>query len=312
MKVSHRLTRIALTLFSSFLLILFSSTTGSAQSAAPPLKVTVTTSFLADMVQQITDGTVDVTLLIPAGSDPHTYSPQARDLAAILEADLIIYQGLRFEAQIAEILEDYGHSVTRNFDPADLIKVSDNSEEVDPHYWFNLDLYQQSVREAQAILTEAAPELTEVFAANTEAYLKELDELRVWTSDQLDSLSVKARILVTPHDAFSYFAQQNGFVVYAPQGISTESEVSNEQLVKTVEFIVDHQVPAIFLDTTSNPQAMQKLQEGVNKQGAVVEMVSGENQELFSDSLAPQGQAYDTFIAMYRHNVSLIVNHLTR
>lgn len=311
MKLSNILTKIALAAAISCLL-LFLPNTITAQSSEPPLKVTVTTSFLADMVQQITDGTVELTQLIPAGSDPHTYSPQARDLEAILEADLIIYHGLRFEAQIAEILEDYGHSVTQTFDPADLIKVSDNSAEVDPHYWFNLDLYQQSVSEAQVILTEAAPELTAVFAANTEAYLKELEALAVWTDEQLALLPIEERILVTPHDAFSYFAQQNGFVVYAPQGISTESEVSNEQIVRTVEFIVDHQVPAIFLDTTSNPQAMQKLQEGVQQQGAEVKMVSGENQELFSDSLAPQGQPYDTYIEMYRHNVSLIVEYLTR
>lgn len=293
--------------------LMLPSTLKSAQANNDaPLKVTVTTSFLADIVQNIAGDTVEMQLLIPAGSDPHTYSAQAKDLEKILEADVILYHGLRFEAQIAELLEDYGHAVTRNFNPDDLIYVSENSDEVDPHYWFDIELYKQSVLEARDILTAALPDAADELSANTEVYLNELDALADWTEEQLATLPIEQRILVTPHDAFSYFALQNEFVVFAPQGISTESEVANEQIVQTVAFILENQVPAIFLDTTSNPQAMQKLQEGVQQQSAEVVVVSGDNQELFSDSLAPQGQPFDNYIDMYQHNLTLILTHLVQ
>ncbi|UUX34490.1 metal ABC transporter solute-binding protein, Zn/Mn family [Fundicoccus culcitae] len=273
--------------------------------------VTVSTSFIEDIVQKITDDSVNIELIIPRGSDPHLYSPLASDLDNILNADLILYQGLHLEAQMAEVLADYGYAVTQNFNPDDLISVNDGSE-VDPHYWFDLNLYKQSVEEITNLLIETYPNQSELYQNNSNQYLAELDELQLWVEDKLEELPVENRILVTPHDAYAYFARNYAFQVYAPQGISTESEVSNEQIIQTVDFVVNHQVPAIFLDTTSNPQAMTKLQEGIAQKGHEVKIVGGEGQELYSDSLAPSGQENDTFIKMYQHNVNLIVENLTK
>ncbi|MGO4938823.1 metal ABC transporter solute-binding protein, Zn/Mn family [Fundicoccus sp. Sow4_D5] len=276
------------------------------------LKVTVTTSFLEDIVRRIAEDTVDISLIIPAGGDPHLYNASARDLPKILEADLLLYHGLNFEAQMATALEDYGFSVTDNFPKEQLIFVAEDSNEIDPHYWFNLDLYKQSVIAARDHLMNTFPEHADLYTRNTAEYISELDALGEWIDEQIALLAVDERILVTPHDAFEYFAQMNNFTVYAPQGISTEAEVSNEAIIQTVEFIIEHQIPAIFLDTTSNPQAMEKLQEGVSQLGGEVIVVGGEDNALYSDSLAASGQANDNYIDMYKHNVSLIVKHLTK
>lgn len=276
------------------------------------LKVTVTTSFLEDIVTRIAEDTVDISLIIPAGGDPHLYNASARDLPKILEADLLLYHGLNFEAQMATALEDYGFSVTDNFPKEQLIFVAEDSNEIDPHYWFNLDLYKQSVIAARDHLMNTFPEHADLYTRNTAEYISELEALGEWIDEQIALLAVDERILVTPHDAFEYFAQMNNFTVYAPQGISTEAEVSNEAIIQTVEFIIEHQIPAIFLDTTSNPQAMEKLQEGVSQLGGEVIVVGGEDNALYSDSLAASGQANDNYIDMYKHNVSLIVKHLTK
>lgn len=306
--------KVFLTLFSFALFMsMFAVPSASiqAQGENKP-RITVTTSFLEDIVRQIADDSVDTALIVPAGGDPHIYNAQASDLKNILEADLVLYHGLHFEAQMADILSDYGFAVTRNFAEEDLIYVSEDSAEIDPHYWFNLDLYKQTVTEVRDILTETFPEHTDVYEENTQAYMEELNELSEWIETELEKLHVEERILVTPHDAFTYFAQVNDFVVYAPQGISTESEVSNEQIIQTVNFIVENNVPAIFLDTTSNPQAMEKLREGVNERGAEVEVIGGAGHELFSDSLAAEGQPNDNYIDMYKHNLSLIVDNLVK
>lgn len=299
------------------LLIMFSCTLSSTTLLVKAqedslLKVTVTTSFLEDIVARIAEDTVDISLIVPAGGDPHLYNASARDLPKILEADLLLYHGLNFEAQMATALEDYGFSVTDNFPKEQLIFVAEDSNEIDPHYWFNLDLYKQSVIAARDHLINTFPEQADLYTRNTATYLSELDALGKWIDEQLALLAVDERILVTPHDAFEYFAQMNDFTVYAPQGISTEAEVSNDSIIQTVEFIIEHQVPAIFLDTTSNPQAMEKLQEGVSQLGGEVIVVGGEGNALYSDSLAPSGQANDNYIDMYKHNISLIVNHLTK
>lgn len=278
----------------------------------PLHQVTVTTSFLEDIVSHIAEDTVEISLIVPAGGDPHLYNASARDLSKIIEADLLLYHGLNFEAQMATALEDYGRAVTENFSEEQLIQVSEDSSEIDPHYWFNIELYKQSVISARDYLIEAFPEQIDLYTKNTEAYLSDLDALARWIEEQLADLPIEQRILVTPHDAFEYFARMNQFTVYAPQGISTEAEVSNDAIVQTVAFIIENQVPAIFLDTTSSPQAMEKLQEGVQQLGAEVAVVGGEGNALYSDSLAPSGHTNDNYIDMYQHNVSLIVDHLSK
>lgn len=282
----------------------------SAEENQP--KITVTTTFLTDIVNRLAPDTFEVVSIVPAGGDPHIYTASAQDLMNITEADLILFHGLHFEAQMAEVLEslDHAYSVTSTFNPDDLITVSEGSNEVDPHYWFDIDLYKRSVEQAQAVIAEAFPEYAQIINQNTQDYLNELDELDQWIGSEINQLDVDDRILVTPHDAFAYFAKRYDFTVYAPQGISTESEVSNDAIIQTVNFIVENNVPAIFLDTTSNPQAMEKLQEGVKQKGHQVQVIGGKNAELYSDSLGAQGHANDNYIEMYRHNVSTIVNNL--
>ena len=72
---------------------------------------------------------------------------------------------------------------------------------------------------------------------------------------------------------------------------------------------VEHQVKAIFAETTTDPARMEKLKESCKAKGFDVTVVGGEGKELFSDSLAPKGQPGDTYIDMYRFNVDLIVSN---
>ncbi len=81
-------------------------------------------------------------------------------------------------------------------------------------------------------------------------------------------------------------------------------------MAETAAYIVEHQIKAIFAETTTDPARMEKLKESCKAKGFDVTVVAGEGKELFSDSLAPKGQAGDTYIDMYRHNIDLIVSNL--
>lgn len=283
--------------------------------AADKPTVTVTTSFLYDMVKQIVGDTdsVNIELIMPAGSDPHVYTPKANDAEKVLKADLVLYHGLHFEGRMVDVLEQKGIAVSKDFDTSKLGEMEeDGVVQVDPHFWFDISLYKQAVQTASTALQEFFPDYKDKYQANADAYLAQLDELDAWIQQSLEKLPVEQRLLVTPHDAFNYFARAYQFTVYAPQGISTDSEVSNNQIKETVDFIVEHKIPAIFAESTTNPERMKKLQEGAKAQGFDVSVVHGEGKELFSDSLAPEGEPGDTFIDMYKHNVNLIIENLAK
>ena len=273
--------------------------------------VTVTTSFLNDMVKQLAGDYVKRELIIPAGEDPHLYVAKSSDLKKLQEADLVLYHGLHFEGKMVDALEAKGTAVTKGFSKKDIGTMDEDGEKVvDPHFWFDIDLYKKAVKEASKGLKELVPEHRSDIAKNTKEYLAELDDLDQWNKKALSVIPKESRYLVTPHDAFNYFARRYDFTLYAPQGVSTDSEVANSDMMETVNLINEHKIKAIFTESTTNPERMKKLQEAVAAKGGNVAVVTGEGKELFSDSLAPEGQDGDSYIDMYKHNTNLIVEAL--
>lgn len=285
------------------------STNTNSDATKPNL--VVTTTFLNDMVAVLEEDVeaFNTELIIPAGEDPHVYEPKASDLKVLTEADVTLYHGLNFEGRMADVLTD-GVSITEGFDTSNLEEMEQDKETVvDPHFWFNLDLYQQAFERVKDTLIKNNPEGENQYEANYEAYIEELNELDQYVSERIQEVPEKSRILVTPHDAFGYLSTAYDMEVHAPQGFSTDSEVSNNQIQKTADMIVDNNVKAIFVETTTNPDRMKRIQEVVASQGSEVELV-GEGNELLSDSLARKGENGDTFLNMYRHNIDIIVAHL--
>lgn len=273
--------------------------------------VTVTTSFLQDMVAQLAGDMVNIELIIPAGEDPHLYQPQPADLKKLESADLVLYHGLHFEGKMVDVLEKTGRAVADNFTKDEVgTMTEDGVEIVDPHFWFDVDLYKKATANAAESLIKLLPEKEKEIAANRDAYLAKLDALDKENREKIGAIPKDHRYLVTPHDAFNYFSRRYDIQVVAPQGVSTDSEVSNADIEQTAQFIVDHKIKAIFAESTTNPERMKKLQEVCKSKGFDVKVVSGEGNELFSDSLAPKGQPGDTYIDMYKHNVDLIVSNL--
>lgn len=287
------------------------SKTETTQTDNKKKVVTATTSFLYDMVYQLAGDLVERQLIIPAGEDPHLYVAKPEDLKKLESADLVLYHGLHFEGKMVDVLEKLGTELSKGFPDDKLGKMEEDGETIiDPHFWFDLDLYKIASQNAGDALVKLLPEHADQIKKNTEAYLAELTKLDEENKVALEAIPAERRYLITPHDAFNYFSKRYAIEVYAPQGVSTDSEVANKDLDDTVNFIVEHQVKAIFAESTTDPARMEKLKEACKAKGFEVKVVSGEGNELFSDSLAPEGEDGETFIDMYRHNVKLITENL--
>ncbi len=276
------------------------------------LKVTVTTSFLEDIVNTLVTDKVEVELVIPAGEDPHTYEAKPEDLNKIKNADVVFYHGLHFEGKMVEYLESLnGIDVSKDFDKSKLLSLEEDGENViDPHFWFDIDLYKVAVSTIANTLIEKLPEQKDVINTNLKTYHSKLDELKEYGIKTIGQIPKENRYLVTPHDAFGYFSRTFDIEVFAPQGVSTDSEVATSDLMATVDFIVKNKVKAIFAESTTDPARMEKLKESALSQGFEVKVVSGEGKELYSDSLAPKGHFGDNYLDMLKFNIDLIAENL--
>lgn len=279
--------------------------------------ITVTTTFIADMVNELIGDTANVELIIPAGSDPHMYVAKPEDLNKLTQSDLVLYHGIHFEGKMVDALEEVGYALASTFDKEKIGQMEDEEDESqmveDPHFWFDIDLYKEAFSNAANKLKELYKDddqVVETINKNEKNYLEKLDDLDNYNKEKLAEIPEESRYLITPHDAFNYFSRRYGIEVKAPQGVSTDSEVSNKDLEDTAQFIADHKIKAIFAESTTNPERMEKLKDIVKSKGFETKVIHGDGQELYSDSLDEKGKAGDNFIDMYKHNIDLIVENL--
>ena len=282
-----------------------------AARADAPLAVVATTGMIADAAREVGGQHVSVRALMGPGVDPHAYRQTRTDIAATVNADLVLWHGLYLEAQMEEFLIELGESgnvvaVAESLPRNLLIGHDDYHDKHDPHVWMNPNLWARVVVTIRDALIDARPKDEAAFRANAEAHLAEIDALANYTTNVLSSVPAESRVLVTAHDAFNYFGSAYGFEVVGIQGISTESEAGLRRVAELVDLLVARDVRAVFVETSVSDRNIRALIEGAAAEGHEV-VIGG---ELFSDAMGEPGTYEGTYIGMIDHNATVIASAL--
>ncbi len=291
------------------LLLLFTGCTKEKQPAEDKkLEVVASTTMLADLVSQIGKDHVDVTMLFGPSIDPHLVLPTGGDTKVIQKADLVIFSGLHLEAQFGQVLSAYKDKtvlVGEKIDQSKLLYVEEDSgKEVDPHFWFSISLWKEAAKVVGEALKQHDAKHASDYEKNTNAYIAQLDELDQWVKNRVSELTAEKKILVTAHDAFNYFANSYGFEVASIAGISTESEVTTEDVNKVASVIVEKKVKSIFIESSVPQTTVDAVIAEVVRRGSQVAI----GKELFSDALGTD--EYAQYIEAIKYNVNSIVDGL--
>ena len=280
-------------------------------AAQEKLSVVATTGMIADAAREVGGDLVDVTALMGPGIDPHAYRQTRTDILSMARADLILWNGLNLEAQMEQFLTDAVSNrsvvaVAEAVDAASLKAHDDYSDKFDPHVWMDPTLWAKVVGRIETALSDVHPEQADVFAANAAAYLAEIGEVATYASEALVTVPEQSRVLLSAHDAFGYFGAAYDFDVMGVQGISTESEAGLFRISELVDFLVERQIKAVFVETSVSDRAMRAVIEGAAAQGHEV-VIGG---ELFSDAMGPADSYEGTYVGMINHNATVITRAL--
>lgn len=285
----------------------------AAAAASGKLQIVTTTGQIADAARAVGGEHVEVSALMGPGTDPHLYVASEGDVDRLVRADVIFYNGLFLEAQMADVLRQIGErkpavAVAERIPAEKLLPWANYADEYDPHVWFDVSLWTYAVEAVRDTLAEADPANAAAYQANAAAYLQELADLHAYVLAQADTLPAEQRILVTAHDAFHYFGRAYGFDVRGLQGISTASEAGAADVRDLAGFIAEHQIPAIFVETSVPVRNVEALQAAVHSRGADVQ-IGG---QLYSDALGAPDSDGGTYVGMVRHNIDTIVGALSK
>ena len=275
--------------------------------SAAPLTVVATTGMIADAARAVGGDAVTVTALMGPGVDPHSYRQTRSDIVAMTKADLVLWHGLYLEAQMEDFFADLAKkrrvvAVAEAVDTSRLLGHQDYSGRYDPHVWMDPVLWSDVVVAVRDALTEAQPAEAAAFKANAEAYLAELAALDTYSREVLASVPEGSRVLLTAHDAFSYFGRAYGYEVIGIQGISTQSEAGLNRVSELVDLLVSRKIAAVFVESSVSDRNIRALIEGAASKGHEVR-IGG---ELFSDAMGETGTYEGTYLGMIDHNVTLI------
>ena len=272
------------------------------------LQVVATTTQATDLALNVGGDLVQVQGIMEAGVDPHLYRASEGDLTTMLDADVILYNGLNLEGQLADVLVQLAQdrpivSLGTAIPEERRLNVPNFESEYDPHFWFDPTLWAIAAQATADAFAEADPDHATAYRENAAAYITELEALDAETMTALSAIPADQRVLVTAHDAFGYFGNRYGIEVIGIQGLSTETEAGVADLQRVADTIIQRNVPALFVESTISPASIEAVQEAVADRGGNV-VIGG---QLYSDAMGDAGTPEGTYLGMFRSNVATIV-----
>ena len=252
-------------------------------------KINITASIFTpyDFVRQIAGDRVNLSMLLPPGSESHSFEPSPRDIITIQNSDIFIYIGGESEKWIDRILESINADkmdILVLMEAVDIVEeeivegMEDDDEDhddfdheeiaYDEHVWTspkNAILIVEAITERLCIADTAnAP----FYRQNAQAYISSLEELDAVFRGVVDGAK-RNTIVFGDRFPFRYFADTYALQYYAAfPGCSTETEPSAATVAFLVNKIREEQIPVVFhielssermADTVSEETGAKKL-----------------------------------------------------
>jgi zinc/manganese transport system substrate-binding protein len=298
-------------------LLLFLVATACSEAIADdrPL-VVVTTNLLGDVVRNVAGDDARVEVLMPLGVDPHDFEPSSRQAGRVVEADLVVANGLGLEEGLEDVIDAARGDGALVLEVAELVDPlrfaeqdagddggEDEPGDLDPHVWMDPIRMAQAARLIADRLADIDSSVdwearAETYAAQLEAAHERIDAL-------LSAVPSDRRLLVTNHEALGYFASRYGFEVVGVviPGGSTLAEPGSEELAALVALIDELNIQAVFAESTEPSTLARAIADEADHPVTVV--------TLRTESLGEPGSPAGTLIGMLEENARLIADALS-
>ncbi|AZG46447.1 metal ABC transporter substrate-binding protein [Gordonia insulae] len=272
---------------------------------------TVLTTFtvLADIARNVAGEHADVNSLTKFGAEIHGYEPTPGDLHKAVDASLVVVNGLHLDDWFERFLDDIHVPRIVASDGIAPIPISSTPGDVttsgakpNPHAWMSPVAVKTYADNIAAGLARIDPGHADDYRSNAADYGARLDAEQRRLASAVAALPANERALVSCEGAFSYLARDTGLTEHYIWPVNSEQEATPQQMRRTVDFVRDRQVPAVFCESTVNDAPMRQVQ---NSTGARFGGI------LYVDSLSEPDGPVPTYLDLLRHDINTIVDGLT-
>jgi zinc/manganese transport system substrate-binding protein len=274
--------------------------------AGDRIPVVATFSVIADMLQNVGGDRIRIRTIVKAGGDCELYQPTAADVATVASARAVFLNDLNedFEPWLEPLLKQAGFAGAKFVVSRNVHTLTAEEEHpvsgrqlpttIDQHAWLDPENGVIYVRNIAAALIRLDPQGADQYRARAAAYIKEIQAVDAWAHRQMAKVPAAKRRALSSHDSLQYLANTYGLTLLSINGWTNEDEPSAEELAKLARQIRADHVKAVFLDSITDPRAVQRV---AAETGALI------GGTIYGDALSPNGGEADTYLAMLRHDV---------
>lgn len=224
------------------------------------LRVVVTVFPLYDFARQICGENAEITLLISAGTEVHSFDPTPADARAVSSADLFFSIGGESEAWAERLSSTSSAETLKLMESIDLL-YEDGEEEYDEHIWTAPSNAAKMIDVMTAAIVKADGENAAEYEANAAAYKQEIAVVSAEIR-QLVQSTENPFILVADRFPFKYFANEYGLSYKAAfGGCAASTDVSLKVMAELVDAVKTQGVKTAFYTEMSNRTVANALSE---------------------------------------------------
>ena len=276
-----------------------------ATDVGEKLKVMASFYPMYDFVEKIGGDYVEVTNMVPAGTEPHDWEPAATDIKNLEEADVFIYNGAGMEHWVEDVLASLENKDLKAVEASKGLELlaggeeaeatsedqtetdseaatDDQAEEVsyDPHVWLSPKNAKQEMSNIKDALIEADPDHAEAYEQNYETYATKMDDLDAEYQEKL--ADTKSKDLIVAHEAFGYLCREYGLNQVGIEGLSPDSEPDAKRMNEIIAFAKENNVKTIFFEELVSPKVAETIASEIGAKTAVLNPLEGLTDEEIS------------------------------
>jgi zinc/manganese transport system substrate-binding protein len=277
--------------------------------ATDRIEVAATFTVIGDMLANVGGDHLAINTIVGPDGDCELYQPTAADVATVARSRAVFLNDLNeeFEPWLEPLLKQAAFKgvkvvVTRSVRTLTVEEEHPLSgrqlpSAIDQHAWLdprNGVVYVRNIAEALARLdpTNAAD-----YRARAAAFTKEIQSIDEWARREISAVPLGKRRVLTSHDSLQYLANAYGITLLSVNGWTNKSEPSAAELAKLAQRIHADRVKALFLDSITDPRAMQRI---ADETGAAI------GGTIYGDALSPMGGDADSYTKMLRHDITTL------
>ncbi|GLB28358.1 ABC transporter substrate-binding protein [Lacrimispora amygdalina] len=271
---------------------------GQKKEADNSGKLSVMASFypMYDFAVKIGGDKVDVTNMVPAGTEPHDWEPATKDITSLEKADVFVYSGAGMEhwaEDVLKTLKNKNLTVAEASSGITLMKGHEREEgesqeaeseehgEFDPHVWLSPVNAKKEMENIKDAFVKADPENEAYYQANYETYAGKFDELDKKFKDTLSPLPNKS--VVVAHEAFGYLCNAYGLTQMGIEGLSPDSEPDPARMAEVIDFVKENKVKTIFFEDLVSPKVAETIAKETGAKTEVLNPLEGLTDEQLKD-----------------------------